>query len=292
MNLSRCPKGHFYDAEKYSSCPHCGGGAGADDSLTAAFTEDMTVPDSSAAPKAVAQSAPVAAPQPVPAQTFPQIQPVAPAPMPQFPVANIPADQVTVPMQGLMAGEDLTSPLTMPQEIGQEPAKQPQPAAVEDNDHTVGFYDVDFFSDAGTQSQTPTPSQPQPAPKPVNMAASPCVGWLVALGGNHLGMDFRLKVGKNFIGRSPQMDVALVNDKSVSRDKQAIVVYEPREHLYLVQPGEASTLVYKNETVVLEATRLEAYDVITVGDVNLLFIPLCNKEFNWSDLLDSMRKGN
>ncbi|MDO5346300.1 MAG: FHA domain-containing protein [Lachnospiraceae bacterium] len=28
MKLTKCANGHFYDEEKYSSCPHCSGGAG------------------------------------------------------------------------------------------------------------------------------------------------------------------------------------------------------------------------------------------------------------------------
>ena len=24
MNLKKCENGHFYDADTYSSCPHCG----------------------------------------------------------------------------------------------------------------------------------------------------------------------------------------------------------------------------------------------------------------------------
>lgn len=81
------------------------------------------------------------------------------------------------------------------------------------------------------------------------------------------------------------MDVALTGDKSVSREKQAIVVYEPKQHLYLIQPGEASSLVYCNNEVVLNPKMLKAYDIITVGEVNLLFIPLCGKDFNWNELL-------
>ena len=38
------------------------------------------------------------------------------------------------------------------------------------------------------------------------------------------------------------MDIALVGDKSVSRNKHAILVYEPKQHLYLVQPGESTNL--------------------------------------------------
>lgn len=253
MNLSRCENGHFYDKEKYPSCPHCSGGSASDESLTTVFTEgDITEP--------VATSPMPTAPLPI-------------APELGLPIASISADQPTEALQDT-AFDTPTQPWNYTME------------ASDDNDHTVGFFDDDFF-------ETPTAKkagvQSVEAPK-VQKVGTPCVGWLVALGGAHLGTDFRLKVGKNFIGRSPQMDVALTEDKSVSRDRHAIVVYEPKEHLYLVQPGEASTLVYRNEQVVLNPVKLEAYDVITVGDVNLLFIPLCNKEFNWNAVLNELKK--
>lgn len=267
MNLSRCQKGHFYDAEKYSSCPHCMGGAGADNSLTAAFTDDITVASNTFASDTV------------PAMDS-QVQPMVAPPGIQFPIADFPADQATI--GGIISGESLTIPLD---EKVTEPISNDVPT--QDSDHTIGFYDSDLFSNASNATDKVAVKS-----NPVNKMSGPCVGWLIALGGKHLGRDFRLKVGKNFVGRSANMDVALTDDVSVSREKHAIVVYEPKEHLYLVQPGEASTLVYKNEAVVLEPVKLEAYDVISVGDVNLLFIPLCNKQFNWSDLLEEMQKNS
>ncbi len=116
-----------------------------------------------------------------------------------------------------------------------------------------------------------------------------CVGWLVALNGAHVGQDFRLKTGKNFIGRGENMDIALTGDKSVSRDRHAIIIYEPRKHTYLIQPGESSGLVYRNDDLVLDPVQIEAHDKITVGDVDLLFIPLCSENFNWENQLENMK---
>lgn len=282
MNLSRCQKGHFYDAEKYTSCPHCAGGG--DTALTSAFTDDLTVPNDEFVQgiQSTPSPAPAPAPAPIPFNAAP-----APAPMPQpsmnFPVANIPADQLTVGQN--VAGESLTVPLTQPMQS----MPMPEPADMTDDGHTVGFFGDLEDSSFGA---APVKAQAEEKAKPSIKIGSPCVGWLIALGGNHFGTDFRLKAGKNYIGRSEKMDIALTKDSTVSREKHAIVVYEPREHMYIVQPGEASTLVYKNESVVLEPTRLEAYDVINVGNVNLLFIPLCNKEFNWSDIIEEKKKNN
>lgn len=165
---------------------------------------------------------------------------------------------------------------------------QTVPGSVDDDDHTIGIYDDFFGAPSVGASQTACQNRTSAA----NKVSTPCVGWLVALGGEHIGTDFRLKAGKNFIGRDMQMDVALTEDKSVSRDRHAIVVYEPKAHLYLVQPGESSSLVYRNDQVVLTPVKLEAYDVITVGDVNLLFMPLCGERFNWGDLLKQMKNEN
>lgn len=165
-----------------------------------------------------------------------------------------------------------------------------QPEWTEDDDHTVAFYDDLFSGVTGANAASQNPSVVN-APQ-VNTISSPCVGWLIAMGGAHVGQDFHLKVGKNFIGRDIQMDIALVGDKSVSRNRHAIVVYEPKKHLYLVQPGDSSGLVYRNNEVVLSPVKLEAYDMITVGDVNLLFMPLCGERFNWSTLLEELSKKN
>lgn len=270
MNLCRCEKGHFYDKEKYATCPHCAGGSASDDSLTTVFTNDDGIPGAgfgqdafSAASGAVQDGMPVAAmPAADVTEQIIQNQP--------FPEAAIPADQPTVAV-GYNSMDTPTVPLV------------PEPE--EDNDHTIGIFDNDFWE---VQGNKPTEKTAVKYPA-VNKVSTPCVGWLIALGGEHVGTDFRLKAGKNFVGRNPDMDIALTEDKSVSRERHAIVVYEPKAHLYLVQPGESSSLVYKNNEVVLTPMRLEAYDMITVGDVNLLFMPLCGERFNWSDLLEEMR---
>lgn len=263
MNLSRCDNGHFYDKEKYATCPHCAGGNGADNSLTSVFTGDVTEP----------ASMPVS-PSPGVTEQF--------APETPFPVAGIPADQATVSMDYI---DNKDTPTVSLQDDMDQTVTASSTFDIPDpgDDHTIGFFDDDLFSSSNSTGKTIPFHQ-------INKVSTPCVGWLVALGGEQIGTDFRLKVGKNFIGRNSDMDVALTGDKSVSRDRHAIVVYEPKSHLYLVQPGESSSLVYRNNEVVLSPVKLGAYDVITVGDVNLLFMPLCGDQFNWSDLLEERKK--
>ena len=135
------------------------------------------------------------------------------------------------------------------------------------------------------------PSAPQPAGKDdgktigiFNVRKSsvePVVGWLVATDGEHFGEDFRLKAGRNFIGRSNTMDVSLSKDSAVSREKHAIILYEPKENIFIVQPGDSKELCYLNEKVVLAAEKLQNMDIITVGKTNLMFVACCNEKFRW-----------
>ncbi len=272
MNLSRCDNGHFYDKEKYVSCPHCAGGAATDQSLTSVFVQDASNP------------APMAAGAVVPPVSDAMTTPLKSSS--ELPISGMSADMPTVAKD-----PDLDMPTVPldPVDPGMDPFPStsiPTETVDGDTDHTVAFFD-EVFSNAAPASAAHGYTAQNHA---VNKVSTPCVGWLIAIGGNHIGTDFRLKVGKNFIGRNSNMDIALTEDKSVSRDKHAIVVYEPKEHLYLVQPGESSSLVYKNNKVVLGPEPLEAYDMVTVGEINLLFMPLCGSRFNWSDLLEQMVK--
>lgn len=286
MNLCRCEKGHFYDREKYSVCPHCAGGSAVDDKQTESFTNELVTEDRSMMPPS-GEGIGVGGPltdrvDPVPPVAPPPIMPpAAPPVMDPFsmPIPDMAADQVTLPIDGLT---DIMDDQAV---YGGED---------DSDDHTIGFYD-DIFSQAAagvsSDSGKPAPKTAAHTPKQ-NVVSTPCVGWLVALGGAHIGASFSLKVGKNFIGRGTDMDVSLTDEKSVSRERHAIVTYEPKESIFLVQPGESSNLTYRNNKVVLMPIQLEAYDTITVGDVNLLFMPLCGERFNWGELLEEMKKNN
>jgi len=122
------------------------------------------------------------------------------------------------------------------------------------------------------------------------IGSEPVVGWLVCIAGNHFGKDFALKTGRNFIGRSTEMEVALTGDASVSRDKHAIILYEPKGNVFLVQPGDAKELFYLNEKVVLTATEISANDILALGETKLMFIPCCSEKFNWDSVKPTENK--
>lgn len=153
MNLVKCENGHFYDEERYPSCPHCAAPALRDDNLTVPV---MRTPANDAVTVALDQSEPVTEPQ----------QPAEAAPP-----ASALQDAVKAASTGAVN------------------------APVESDEKTVGF----FTSSIGTE---------------------PVVGWLVCTAGEHFGEDFKLKSGRNFIGRAPDMDVAVARDGTVSRERR------------------------------------------------------------------------
>lgn len=193
MRLERCERGHFYDAERFSSCPHC-------DQTTVTGTVLINQEDEELSK-----------------------------------TAGIQQDASSV-ME--ISGSGFAEP--------------------DDGQKTVGYFNMAIGSE-------------------------PVVGWLVCIGGNHFGEDFKLKAGRNFIGRSSEMDVALTGDPSVSRDRHAIILYEPKNNIFIVQSGDAKELFYLNDKVVLNATEISAYDKLTLGNSTLLFVPCCSDKFKWED---------
>ena len=179
----------------------------------------------------------------------------------KFPACLYCSDMQSGFCQTMPANEQSDIGPTQPEtEVTTTTTQNTVPPTVLDTDiqKTVGFYEED-------------------------MGLEPVVGWLVCIEGNLIGKDFRLTSGRNFIGRGSDMDVVLEGDPSVSRTAHAIVVYEPKENVYLIQPGASKELSYLNDSVVLESKVIAPNDVITVGATKLLFVPCCSKAFNWTD---------
>ena len=131
---------------------------------------------------------------------------------------------------------------------------------------------------------------PPPTPavtRRVGMAAvtnrvDPVVGWLVCMGGPDRGRDFRLHAEKNFIGRSPTMDVCIPSDDSISRERHGVVIFDPKKQIFWLLPGDASGLVYLNGEVVHSPAQLQQDDVVELGQSKLVLIPFCGDKYSWS----------
>ncbi len=116
------------------------------------------------------------------------------------------------------------------------------------------------------------------------IGVEPVVGWLVCIKGEYRGESFKLKSGRNFIGRAANMDIVLSADYSISRNKHAAVVYEPRSRQFIVTAGDSRGLSYLNGEVILSNMKMNAYDVLEIGATSMMLIPCCGENFSWDEL--------
>lgn len=111
----------------------------------------------------------------------------------------------------------------------------------------------------------------------------PAVGFLVCITGPHRGADFRLVGGRNFIGRAAAMDVALADDETISRERHALLTYDAKHNQFSLSPGQGRGITYLNNAPVEAVQPLKAYDIIEVGQSQLIFLPLCGESFQWKE---------
>lgn len=112
---------------------------------------------------------------------------------------------------------------------------------------------------------------------------SPVVGWLVCIDGPSEGTDYRIRAGYNYIGRSENMDICILGDNNIGRERHAMIAYDPQEKIFFFGPADGRSIVRKNDKMVMVPTEIAAYDVVCIGSTKLLFIPLCGEHFSWKD---------
>ena len=94
-------------------------------------------------------------------------------------------------------------------------------------------------------------------PKPTT-AERVLAGWLVALDGEQAGEDFRLREGRNVLGKGDRCDV-LVRDPQVS-ERHAIVEYRVSAETWTVEDLESKHGTWRN------GKRLPAGDAVPLAD--------------------------
>ena len=120
----------------------------------------------------------------------------------------------------------------------------------------------------------------------VEKEEEPAVGWLSFVKGEYIGTSFSLKKGENTIGRSLNMDVALTQELTVSRNRHTAITYETRTRKFILEPsGEGKNPIYLNGEEVTEPCILSSYDRIQIGDSRCVFIALCGERFDWEDYM-------
>lgn len=256
MKLTKCSRNHFYDGDKYSECPHCNRA----ESKASAFDERVvnnktglqTVSSKHQTSKEVSQTSSMWE------KSHRRSSGVTEAVMP---ASNVSAEPEVVQPQ-----EEVTQPVQAePQEIAASVGVSPLQDAINvvknihstEDTKTMAFYNI--------------------------ASAEPVVGWLVCVKGGYLGESFNLKTGRNMIGRSLKMDVPLAKETSVSRDRHAIITYEPKKRKFYVQPGESNGLTYVNDDLLMMPLELKNYDKVQLGNSEFVFIAFCGELFTWDE---------
>ena len=111
----------------------------------------------------------------------------------------------------------------------------------------------------------------------------PVCGWIVCISGPRQGKDYKIKSGKNFIGRADDMDIQILGDEKISRRNHGIIVFDPKKMETVLLPGDANGIVYLNGDAVYVPMVLNTYDVIELGESKFIFIPFCGEHFLWED---------
>ncbi len=119
-----------------------------------------------------------------------------------------------------------------------------------------------------------------------NFHQDPVVAWLVVIGGPGLGAYRPIFEGNNTIGRTANQRIAIdFGDETISSEEQAYIRYDSADRKYLFVPNLAKTNVVQiNDSKPTAAVELAAMDVITMGHTQLVFVPFCGEEFDWSEL--------
>ncbi len=111
----------------------------------------------------------------------------------------------------------------------------------------------------------------------------PVVGWLVVVEGPGRGNACEIHYGMNSIGRGEGEKIRLdFGDDTVSREAHAFIVFDDKQQDFYVQHGGKSNLVRLNDLPVMSPMAMKRGDRIDVGATRLMFVPLCDADFNWN----------
>lgn len=176
----------------------------------------------------------------------------------------------TVPLGGGMDDYGKTEPLHKPTE----------PVNPGNNGH---WAQVDQYGKVPFESEDYTPTRPvgYPSGKEERGNVFPVTGWLVCVEGAAKGQDFKVHAEYNYIGRGSNMDICIPGDSTVSRENHAIIAYDTLERVFYFAPASGGSIVRVNGKAVLGNIELKAYDRITIGQSQFLFIPFCGEKFEW-----------
>ena len=312
MKLVKCSNGHFYDAEANVTCPYCDdmdkdNKTVQDDSSMIYGERHNAIPGRTGMPQMPqpGQASQMSAmPQPPVMNNVPPVPPNMPQPpvmnnvppvppnMPQPPVMNnvlpvppnmphSPVMNNVPPVSPYMTGMTQAAPVTHAQ-MGNIP-NMPQTPVM---NNVSNVPQTPVMNNVPNMPQTPMMNNALPAVhQTAEIPGMPVTGWLVCICGEAKGKSYNIVSGLNYVGRRKDMDICIEGDISISRYRHAVVEYSEERKEFLLRLGESKEKIYitrDRQKRILEGTiKLEAYDVITLGRTELMFVPFCGDRFTW-----------
>lgn len=254
MEIRRCDKGHFYDAEANAFCPQCaaeqnfggmGGMEGYGPTEPAGSMNGME--DYGATEPAGGMSGYDST---EPADSFSGMSGVESygptEPLNSFGNADIGA---TMPLEG-------------------------------SSGFTGGNFEPTGF--AGSVETYDEVTRPIPPSGGGALGFTPVVGWLVCVDGPARGSDYRIRAGYNYIGRAEHMDICVRGDNTIGRERHALIAYDQEERVFFFGPADGKSIVRLNGKMVMNPQEIKLRDILTVGTTKLMFVPLCGEGFDWN----------
>lgn len=268
MEMKRCAKGHFFDSTKYTTCPYCSNNNEDNDKTMAVMPEEIEKFGNTVA---LGENNQISFDSKMEDYQYEEE-------FERFDDLKKVSDDE----------DDKTEPMDFEDFLDEKERKGAVDITAENSDFFGGEWDEpttpDDIEDILNQENYPGEEVGEDAGKTIGIfSTTKVVGWLVCIKGPEKGKDFVLGSGRNFIGRSPSMDVSLMGDVSISRENHAVVTYNPRGNNFSISYGTGHGIVYLNGVEVLAPMKLEPYDRIELGETILSFIPFCTESFRWEE---------
>ena len=174
------------------------------------------------------------------------------------------------------APEPYVEPVAPPRTFPEPVFVEPEPAAAPDP-----FKAVSDFVENNAPQVAPAPVQNAPADISAPGSKEPVCGWLVCSKGEDKGEDYRIRSKNNRIGGVPNADIYLANNSLVKGDNYATLAYYIKKNTFYLIPGDSADSICINGENIEIPTILNSGDIISMGDSEYKFIPLCDDDFRW-----------
>lgn len=255
MKMRCCPsKRHYYDMDKFNSCPYC---------KSSVKDDDMPTPTISM--ESYDDEKPTISLLRDDAIFFPRKEESK---------ASLGTSENDIKTVSLEASEDDI------QTVSVESRKEANP--VLDSEMKTESYqkagnkvkekqEPEFWSLQGNE-----PGETQTIDEENNLTA----GWLVCVEGGSRGRDYRIVSGKNMVGREYSMPICVQGDEAISRVNHCAVIYDDRHNVFYLMP--VTNTVSMNGINLEKPVELKSGDEFIIGNSRFVFVAFCMGDRKWT----------